>query len=1191
MVVADEQLASNKTVSRVPVGQIDQTKGEVMRDLKKIQFSSWIWVLALAVLFSVTGSKQVWAQQSTGEVLGTVTDPTGAVVPNATATLTNTDTNDVKTVTTGGSGAFDFSNLNPGNYKLVVSGPGFSTADSGAITVSAGDRRRLDTQMKLGASTTTVEVTAAATAALQTDSSTMQNTIGTESVASLPLNGRNYVNLVQITPGATEGSPTALGSGQAPDDRRQGSNVSVNSQADQLNNNMIDGLDNNERIIGTIGVRPTIESIQEVKILTNTFTADSGRAAGAVINVITKSGTNSFHGSLYEYFRNDKLNAYSYQFGQHVAKPELRQNQFGGSLGGPIFKDRTFFFGDADFFRIVQLRGIGTATVPSAYEQQHPGDFSDVGQATAAFCNPGGTPILDPSGYKSGCAYNPATGLQYAGNIIPSGAIDPVGLNYFKLYSLPNGSTTPATGTASFIGGNKRQQYATNYDVRIDHKINGSNALFARYSVNDVFTHTPSPALPPKVVAGLLIDGQNDVDGDSPQLDRNIQINYNHTFTPNLVMLLGAGWTYIQNYSYPPNNGLNPNTAFGEPGINYNAGCCSALGGVTFGNGLTSFGAGRPGFVPLLTKDNTYQINGAVFYTHGKQSIKMGAALIRRQASNFQETNGMGNIGFVNGAPGLLTGAFSSAVRINNPFGPTLYRVWEPSVFVQDDWRVTQKLTLNLGIRWDVFTPFVEKNNHIANWLWDKGQVIAGVNGANRSAGVKITQNFEPRVGFAYNPRTGTVIRGGFGTSAFVTSQNSPASMKMQPWAVTFGTCSAATCPGGFNALRKGLPIPGTIPAASLDLDCVAGLTGAVQPAPGFPCAPQAIPSSLPQGYRDAYLEQYNLTLQQELPWKNVLTVAYVGVLGRHLGIGLSNVNLIPLGYYKLTGTAGSGLPVNSPLSAGTVNGRRFHEAPPFARNTTQIQAVISGGASNYNGLQAIIQRRFANGLGYSATTTWSHNLDNVAGGGIGGMATAISLDGASPYYIGRYDYASADFDRRNRFVFQGNYSPTFTHGFHGIAKQAFDGWQGNVISVWTSGAPFTVTNGANQSLTSPGQNDRPNQLSNPFQNVPTNAPAGQIQYFNPAAFATQTLGTVGNSHRNLMTGPPAQHVDVGLGKAFAVHEQVRLNFKAEGFNMLNSVIFNNPATGITGGTFGRITSTRADYTPRVFQFALRLEF
>lgn len=1164
-----------------------------------------LWLVAiLAILMSSMGQRLL-AQQSTGEVLGTVTDPTGAVVPKVTVTLTNIDTNDVKTTTTGAGGIFDFANLNPGNYKVAVAGIGFSTVNTDVFIVSAGDRHRLDTQMKLGSSSTTIEVNTSQTT-LQTDSSALQNTIDSSSVANLPLNGRNYINLVQITPGATEGSPTALGSGQSPDDRRQSSNVSVNSQADQLNNNMIDGLDNNERIIGSIGVRPTIESIQEVKILTNTFTADSGRAAGAIINIITKSGTNKFHGSLYEYFRNDKLNAFAYQFGLHNRKPALHQNQFGGSLGGPIWKDHTFFFGDADFFRVAQDRTPpGTANVPTAYEQNHPGDFSDIVAATPAFCNPGGTPILDPTGYKAGCAYNQATGMQYSGNIIPTSAIDPVGLNYFSLYSLPNAGLTSTNGVSQYIGTNKRYQFSTNYDVRVDHKINGSNSIFARYSVNDVFTLTPAPALPPKTVAGILIDGQNDVDGSSPQLARNAQVNYTHTFTSNLLLLLGSGYTFIQNYSYPPNYGKNPNTAFGEPGINYTK-LESALGGVTFGNGLTGFGSGRPGFVPLLTKDNTYQINGAVFYTKGKQSFKMGSALIRRQASNFQETNGIGNIGFTNGAPGLLTGAFSSAVRINNPFGPTLYRVWEPSVFLQDDWRANSKLTLNLGIRWDLFTPFVEKKDHIGNFLWDKGLVSANVNGVNRSAGVPLTlTNFQPRVGFAFTPRAGTVLRGGFGLAAFTTQQNAGTGLKVQPFAVTFGTCSAnlsatAGCPAPYKGLRFGLPVPGAIPSANLDLDC--GYS--VAPVAPFPCFPQTIPSSLPQNYRTAYLEQYNITVQQELPYHNVLTMAYVGVFGRHLANNLSNVNLIPVG----------STPVGGPLlSAGTVVGRRFFTAPPYARNTTAIPAVLSNGSENYQGLQANLSRSFSNGVGYTVSTTWSHNIDNVSGAGlaVAGLQP-ISLDPSSPYYNGRWDKGDGDLDQRNRFVVQGNYSPKFTHHFTGLKRELLDDWQGNVIAVETTGLAFTVTNGSNISNTSPGQNDRPNRSGDPRANVGQSPVFGQIQYFNPLVFsngaattnnsnstgtpqpiiaAPQLTGTVGNSRRNQIHGPTAQHVDIGLSKAFPIHEDMRIQFKAEGFNMLNSVIFANPGSGVTSGTFGRITSTRADYLPRVFQFAVRFEF
>ena len=293
-------------------------------------------VFASALLF---GGRALAQSTTSADILGNVTDPTGASVPNATVTLVNLDTQDTRAIKTGESGAYTFTNLNPGHYKLTIAGTGFQTISVPEAVVAAGDRRRLDEQLTVGGSFETIEVTSSAPV-LQTDSSVVASTVTERAVQDLPLNGRNYINLVQITPGANEGTNNGLASGNRPDDRRQSSSISVNGQSDVINNQEIDGLDNNERIIGTIGVRPSIDSIAEVRVLTNNYTADVGRSAGAVINIVTKSGTNRFHGSAYEYFRNDKLNAYSFQFGNHFAKPELRQNQFGGSLGGPILRTR-----------------------------------------------------------------------------------------------------------------------------------------------------------------------------------------------------------------------------------------------------------------------------------------------------------------------------------------------------------------------------------------------------------------------------------------------------------------------------------------------------------------------------------------------------------------------------------------------------------------------------------------------------------------------------------------------------------------------------------------------------------------------------------------------------------------------------------------------------------------------------------
>jgi len=734
------------------------------------------------------------------------------------------------------------------------------------------------------------------------------------------------------------------------------------------------------------------------------------------------------------------------------------------------------------------------------------------------------------------------------------------------------------------VGSGTRKQYFTTYDIRVDHKISASNTIFARYSTNSVFTHTPSPALPSKTVAGVLIDPQTGVQGDSPQTARNAQLNYTHTFTPSLLMLLGAGYTLVDNYSTPPNFGLNPNTAFGEPGINFNMNT-SALGGLGPGAGLTGFGAGRPGFVPLHDKDNTYQINGAVFYTRGKQSFKIGSSLIRRQALNFQESNGMGNIGFQNGAPGLLTGQYNTAVR-NNNYGngqviTNYYRVWEPSGFFQDDWRVSQKLTLNLGIRWDLFTPYVDKFNHISNFFPTNGGtlVVAGTSGVSRAANVRYNyKNYQPRVGFAFNPRSGTVIRGGFGISFFPSTQASPSSLKNQPWVASI-SCSntAGNCPAGFTTLRQGLPTPAQIQAsaAAISFQCVSPATLTANPGTNLVvnspvCYPQALNSSEPD-YHDSYLEQFNLTVQQEFHG-NTVTVAYVGALGRHLGDAIGNTNLASLA-----------------TATQTPSKAIYFAANP---NVTNVPALLSHGGSSYHGLQAIIERRFSSGLGYTVSTTWAHELDNVAQIGGGGTSAVLSLDPNSPYFHGRYDYGNGALDQRNRLVVQGNYAPKFFSSKSGIEGAVLKGWRLSVLSVWTTGLPFSVTNSSTHSFSNPFSTggDRPNVIGNPFASPPA-AAFGKIPYFNPAAFAVQANGTGGNEHVNQYHAPPAQHVDGSIAKDFPVHEQLKLNFRAEGFNLLNSVMFGGANGGLGTANTGYITSTRADYQPRLFQFALRLEF
>jgi len=1098
-------------------------------------------IILLTLLLGFTGSAR--SQVSTADILGTITDSSGAIISGATVTIVNLDTRAELTDTTNETGGFLFPNLPPGRYNVSITDKGFQTSNLPELMLAAGDRHRVDAHLSVGTSSETVQVTSSSPA-LQTDSSAVASTVTEHAVLNLPLNGRNYINLAQLTPGANEGPSTALSGGGRPDDRRQSSSISVNGQSDVLNDEEIDGMDNNERIIGTIGVRPSIDAIAEIRVLTNSYEADAGRAAGAIVNIITKSGTNHFHGSLYEFFRNNALDAYAYQFGAHGPKTELRQNQFGGSLGGPIVRDRTFFFVDLELFRLVQGTTPSSSPVPTLFEHNNPGNFSDLltpGLSAACAAAPAFVPALQ----NPNCVYDKYTGAFIPSNIVPVAQRDPIGLDYLAMFPAPN------SGTNEYVGSRVGTQYSRVYDVRVDHKITASDQIFARFTENDVDTFTPSSPFPITTVAGLSIDPGAGFAGDSPQTARNIQVNYSHTFTPNLLLTAGAGYTFISNLSNPLNFGLNPNTAFGQPNINISQ-MTSGLAPVNVIGG-SSLAMGD--FLePLHDKDNTYQVNGAVFYSVGKHSIKIGGALIRRHALNLQDTFGEGYFVFP-GYSGLASGVYLAALRNNDLYPPT-YETWEPTGFIQDDWHVAQKLTLNLGARYEVFTPFTEAHNHISNFDQANTTVVqASVDGVSRTAGVKTDySNFSPRAGFSYSATPSTVIRGGFGLSFFPENYTGPASLKNQPNVYSYGSCMSRQTTGGcqadFTYFQEGLPLP--------TLTSTTNLSG-------------GIPGGVAFNFRSGYLEQFNLTAQQQIG-QAVLTVSYVGQLGRRLFDSIADINRVPV--------------VN-----GSTNGqvRRYSAQLP---NVTAIGELYSNSASNYNALQASFERRFTNGLGFGANTTWAHNLDNfttLSGAGQYGEGTAQVLATHSTD-----DYSNSDLDQRNRVVVTANYAPTYGKSLHGISGVLAKGWQGNLLYVWSSGLPGTIVNGSNVSGTSPGGNDdRPDQIAPTFganlvNPQPLKTPS---EYFNTAAFVQQAPGTIGSARRNSVEGPPFRHLDISVFKDFVLTGRFQLQFRTEVFNVANQTNFAAPVNVLTAPNFGQLAATALNYNPRIIQFALRLTF
>lgn len=416
------------------------------RLLNRAGHPTWMPLLMATLLFLTLRS--AIGQVTTADLTGTISDPTGAIIPKATVILANLDTGLKKQTTSSDSGDYTFSLLPPGRYSVNITAPGFKSFSVPSVNLLAGDRVRVNGKLEIGQASESVTVEGSTSTALQTDNSTMITGLAGQSVQDLPLNGRNFINLAQVTAGANEGATNGLLSGTRPDDRRATSSLSVNGQSDVINNQLIDGMDNNERIIGTIGVRPSIDAIAEVRIQTNSYAAEVGRAAGGVVNIISKSGTNHFHGTLYEFFRNDKLDAVPFQFGAHNPNPELRLNQFGGSIGGPVKHGNTFFFGDFEGFRLVQGTPPVSLTVPTAYEVANPGDFTDVGGPLVA---------------------NP----------------DPAGLAYFKLFPAPN------VGTNQYVGSQNRIQNYETFDIRIDHQFNSNNLLYGRYTYNNVSTYTP----------------------------------------------------------------------------------------------------------------------------------------------------------------------------------------------------------------------------------------------------------------------------------------------------------------------------------------------------------------------------------------------------------------------------------------------------------------------------------------------------------------------------------------------------------------------------------------------------------------------------------------------------------------------------------------------------------------------------
>jgi hypothetical protein len=699
--------------------------------------------------------------QNTGDVAqltGKVNSASGKLIAGATVSLENLGTHRKRSAFSSAEGSFDFAGLVPGEYKLEVVAVGYKTFAVHQLPLVAGDSANANAILEAGSAAEIV------IGSVESVTSRLGTALAGKTVSDLPENQRNFVNLVQVSAGANEGTTNSSSSGSRPGAQHESSAVSIGGQPETTNNSQIDGIDNNERINSQIVVHPSVEGIESVQVFANAFPAEMGQAGGGVINVQSKSGSDAIHGSVYEYFRNDLFDAFPYQFGAHNPKPELRQNQFGASLGGPLYRQRTYYFVDYEGFRLVQGRAPVKLTVPTAYERAHPGDFTDVGG-----------PLV----------------TQF----------DPVGLHYFRLYPLPN----VAGSTNQFVSAPSGTNFSQIGDLRIDHRFSDRDRFFSRFSYNRTLVYIPGQ-FPEVEEAGMKIQPGGSLSsfaGNMYDAGINTVLGWKHDFRTNLSLDLRAGYIFWNEADTSLNPDVAVNQGFGQPGINL----ASTGNGLAPINVLNAAPLGVDGFWrPINQADNTYQYGGTLSWHRKTHRVTAGSTLIHREWDNLGSGEGLGTWN-VRDLPSLLEGQFLQVEREVDLVDVHL-RTWETSAFIQDMWKIAPSLSLDLGLRYDLLTPPTESENRLANFDFATGKiVIAGQNGFSATAGVRTDHtNVGPRIGFTWEIARKTTLRGGYGMIYFRPLDGFV--YKTQPFAYTFGVCTTQTCPAAYTTIAAGLPLP-----------------------------------------------------------------------------------------------------------------------------------------------------------------------------------------------------------------------------------------------------------------------------------------------------------------------------------------------------------------------------------------------
>ena len=1105
------------------------------------------------------------AQTDTGRVRGIVSDPQGALLSGATVTLTNADTAFSKTSPTDSQGGFDFDAVPRGHYKVQVEQKGFRTTTA-EFVLEVSQVKQVNVQLELGTATEVVDVSASVPL-IETETSNTGEVIQGRQVTELPLNGRNFTQLALLTPGVTRGDygDQASGINNNVETFRNGETggaaLSVNGLRAQANNFILDGLDNNEALVNSINFFPPAEAIQEFRVNTSVAPAEFGRAGGGIVETSIKSGSNAIHGSAFWFIRNSEFDANNAYFGQpdpvtgEVKKQPFKRNQFGGTVGMPIFKNKLFIFADYQGLRQDRPLNPEFATVPT--DKMRKGDFSEL-LGTGLTTTPAALTGCGAVTPVNGAIYNPLTCAPFSGNMIPSGQINQAGQNYLKAYPEPN-----LPGILHNFEATRRDiRHFNDFDVRLDYNATSKDIAFARYSYGqDVFLLTPR--------LGTLSSGFGS--GTNLNHPRGVAAGETHTFGNSVVNDFRFG------YSRPLYSFLNPfsNVAQAQQLGIANANRTPQLGGTPLIGGFNTeiefSGDGGPFVVPQFS----YQYEDTLSWVRGAHSFRFGANVIRRGVDFF--ISDFRGKGFFNIGPGTgdftgyevseLLAGFIDNYSVSVP-NTVQTRSWETGYFGQDDWKVSRRLTLNLGLRYDLYTNPYELNNQWSNFDVTTGTLLrAGVNGNSRSLVNTDKNNFAPRIGFAYDPwgEGKTIFRGGYGIFYFLDRGGVGNQLSANPdWS---GVTSLLASSGARVTLSgQGPANNNNNQAATLALPVPTA--GAVNDA--HPTNTSVI--SIFPNNQNSSIQEANLQMGQQLGRDTALNVAWVGTKADHL-----------MTWFNYT---------NQQLASNALL---------FPGRGLNVTAGGAFGTSHYSGLQTSLVRRMSHGLQYTLAYTWSHATDNSNG--------AFSINGNSPIFVdasGRVllnqNKGNSDTDQRHAFVASSLYELPFGRGkqwgsnWSGVIDNILGGWQfNNIVSIGT-GTPFDITI----------QGVRPDILGQ-VSTGSLQLVNGQRQWVSPAAntFALPPKnasgkfirpGTLG---RNQFYGPGYGTWDASLFKNFTLTERVKMQFRAEGFNILNHPQYVNPnadlgginSNGLPSNTsFGLINSTR-QFSERQIQFAFRFTF